>query len=366
VPDRREIRCLGFEAPGRPYIWSYLEEPLAEDWFQVETTYSGFSAGTELTFLKGTNPMLHAAWDGRLGTFDQAAEGVGYPVPFVGYMEVGVVAESRTEAVETGSTVAMTYGHKTGHAAPAAEEFTVLDDALDPLLGIYVAQMGPICANALLHAAAESNGNAETSLAGGVEGRRVLVTGAGVVGLLTGLWAKRLGAEAVAVADATPARLAVAEALGLLPLDDAAGNAWLTLKETWQDGDEPGADIAFQCRGQAAALGSALRSLRPQGTVIDLAFYQGGAEGLRLGEEFHHNGLSIRCAQISRVPRGFESLWDRRRLAAETMDFLLSDGDLLRKHLITDVVPLDDAPEFVRDLGERRRHTIQAVFDMRS
>jgi threonine dehydrogenase-like Zn-dependent dehydrogenase len=367
VPERREIQCLGFQAPGRPYIWSYFEDPLDEGCFQVETTYSGFSAGTELTFLKGTNPMLHAAWDGRLGTFDHAAEGVGYPVPFVGYMEVGVVAESRAEGIEPGSTVAMTYGHKTGHAAPAAAGgFTVLAEGFNSLLGIYVAQMGPICANALLHAAAEANGGAVSSLAEGVEGRRVLVTGAGVVGLLTGLWAKRLGAEAVAIADVTPARLAVVEALGLLPLDDAAGEAWRTVKATWQDGDAPGADLVFQCRGKSAALGGALRSLRPQGTVIDLAFYQGGAADLRLGEEFHHNGLSIRCAQISRVPRGLESIWDRQRLSAETVGFLRSDGDLVAEHLITDVVPFEEGPAFVRELGDRRRHTIQAVFDMRS
>ena len=55
----------------------------------------------------------------------------------------------------------------------------------------------------------------------------------------------------------------------------------------------------------------ALRSLRPQGTVVDLAFYQGGADAVRLGEEFHHNGLAIRCAQIGRVPRGQAHLWDR-------------------------------------------------------
>ncbi len=52
------------------------------------------------------------------------------------------------------------------------------------------------------------------------------------------------------------------------------------------------------------SLHTALKALRPQGTAIDLAFYQGGADALRLGEEFHHNGLSIRCAQINRVPRG--------------------------------------------------------------
>ena len=40
--------------------------------------------------------------------------------------------------------VAMTYGHKTGHTVdPRRELFWVLPHDLDPILGIYVAQMGP-------------------------------------------------------------------------------------------------------------------------------------------------------------------------------------------------------------------------------
>jgi threonine dehydrogenase-like Zn-dependent dehydrogenase len=84
--------------------------------------------------------------------------------------------------------------------------------------------------------------------------------------------------------------------------------------------------VVFQCRGQPAALHLALRLLRPQGTVIDLAFYQGGADAVRLGAEFHHNGLAVRCAQIGRVPRGLAHAWDRERLSAETIDLLRADG----------------------------------------
>ncbi len=366
MPSRREIRSLGIEAPGRPYIWSYLEEPLAEGSFQVETIYSGLSAGTELTFLKGTNPYLRAKWDERLDVFDRSAAGVGYPVQFLGYMEVGRVVESRATSIEPGSVVAMAYGHKTGHTATAAEPYTELHE-LDPLLGIYVAQMGPICANGLLHAAAEAEGPRARGLAEGVEGRRILIVGAGVVGLLTGLWARHLGAAEVAVVDATPARLAAADALGLTPVDDADGQAWRRIKEEWNaDSGGRGADVVFQCRGNAAALVTALRSLRPQGVVIDLAFYQDGAPELRLGEEFHHNGLSLRCAQISRVPRGLGDRWDRRRLADETLAFLRAHAELLLEHLVTDVVLLDEAPAFLRDLAQRRRQSIQAVFDLRS
>jgi hypothetical protein len=96
--------------------------------------------------------------------------------------------------------------------------------------------------------------------------------------------------------------------------------------------------------------------------VVDLAFYQGGAPDLALGEEFHHNGLTIRCAQIGRVPRGMAQLWDRRRLAAETIGLLRASGPAMREHLVTDLVPLGDAPALLADLASRRRHVLQAVF----
>ena len=119
--------------------------------------------------------------------------------------------------------------------------------------------------------------------------------------------------------------------------------------------------MVFQCRGQAAALHLALRLARPQATVIDLAFYQGGAAELRLGAEFHHNGLAVRCAQIGRVPRGLAHTWDRERLSAETIDLLRADGTAIRKHLVTAVVPFTDAPDLFADLAARRRHELQAV-----
>ncbi|MFN2469492.1 MAG: zinc-binding alcohol dehydrogenase [Gaiellaceae bacterium] len=364
MPERREIRCLGIEEPGRAFIWTYLEELLADGQFQVETLYSGLSAGTELTFFKGTNPYLRAGWNEQLGVFDEAVPAREYPVRFLGYMEVGRVLESSTSAVSAGELVAMTYGHKTGHTADR-EPFVVLPDDLDPLLGIYVAQMGPICANGLLHAAAEAQHETQVELGDGVRGRCVLVTGAGVVGLLTALWARHLGAEQVAVADVAPERLAAVEALGLMPVDDTAGTAWRWVKDGWRHGSgDCGADVVFQCRGRVSALVTALRALRPQGTVIDVAFYQEGAPELRLGEEFHHNGLSLRCAQISRVPRGLAPLWDRSRLAGETVAFLKDCGELVLEHVVTDLVPFEEAPAFLADLAAHQRTSIQAVFEV--
>ena len=364
----RTVRTIGIPAPGRVGVLTYEEQPPARGEVRVDTLFTGLSAGTELTFVKGTNPYLHSSWDAERGVFVEGIASRQFPIQSVGYMEAARVVESRAPGLAEGDVVALTYGHRTGHVVhPQRSVVTVLPDALDPMLGIYVAQMGPICANGLLHAAAElAFSRDDVRLGDGVRGRSVLVTGAGVVGLLTALFARLHGAAEVAVADPDPVRLAAAEQLGLVPVaDDGSEAVWRWCTSRWRHGRaDAGADVVFQCRGQAAVLATALRALRPQGTVIDLAFYQGGAPDLRLGEEFHHNGLTIRCAQINRVPRGLADSWDRRRLAAATLDLLAEYGDLIRRHVVTDVVAFDDGPQLMLDLAERRRSTIQAVFSL--
>jgi len=365
----RTIRSLGVAALGRPAYFDLTEQPPEEGEFRVDTVYSGVSAGTELTFVKGTNPYLHASWDADRGAFVDGEPSRRYPVESMGYMEVGRVVETRTAQVATGDLVASTYGHRSGHVLdPRRTVVTVLPADLDPLLGVYVAQMGPICANGLLHASAELAGTrpadpGAVTLSDGVRDQRVLVTGGGVVGLLTGLFARAHGAAEVALADPDPQRLAAAEGLGLTPVVDDGASAverWCTSHWGTGPGDR-GADLVFQCRGRASALATALRSLRPQGSVIDLAFYEGGAPELRLGEEFHHKGLTIRCAQIGRVPRGLAPEWDRRRLCAETLALLAGHGDGIRRHVVTDVVPFEDGAAVMTELAGRRRSTIQAV-----
>jgi NADPH:quinone reductase-like Zn-dependent oxidoreductase len=355
-------RAVVVTAPGRIEIVETDAPPVPAGGFRARTLFSGVSAGTELSFVKGTHPALHAGFDPVLGLFGGLPT-ESYPVTRLGYMEVARIEHSRTPAVAEGAVVAMTYGHRTGYLGdPLRDRVVPLPGDLDPLLGIYVAHMGPICANGLLHAAADLHGGGVRALSDGVRGRRVAVTGAGVVGLLTALFAREHGAASVVVLDPTPRRRTVAAALGLDVLDPDADDPAVILKTAWRHGAEDrGADVVFQCRGQASALRLALRLLRPQGTVVDLAFYQGGADQVRLGEEFHHNGLGLRCAQIGRVPRGLAPTWDRERLSAATVDLLRTYGDAIRKHLVSAVVPFDEAPRLLADLAVRRRQELQAV-----
>lgn len=339
------------------------EGALPEGRFDVATLFSGLSAGTDLSWVKGSNPALHRHWDADLGLFLSGTPNAGYPVEKFGYMQVGRVVGSRTPSVATGQLVAMTYGHRSHFRAdPNRDRFVVLPDGFDPVLGIYVAHMGPICANGLLHAAADVVGVDVRNLGDGVRGRRVAIVGAGVVGLLTGLLAAHHGAADLVVLDETASRRRTAARLGLEALDPDDGDPAVAVKQRWGRSGERGADVVFQCRGRGSALALALRLLRPQGTVIDLAFYQDGCGDVRLGEEFHHNGLSVRCAQIGRVPRGTAQLWSRDRLSAATVELLRSRGDDVKAHLITDYAPLAEAPETLSRLAGTRHQGLQLVF----
>jgi len=188
-----------------------------------------------------------------------------------------------------------------------------------------------------------------------------------VVGLLTALLARWGGAAEVAVVDRAADRLAVAAKLGLLAVSTEDGNPAVVLKERWPaggtagDGGERGADVAFQCSGADALLQHALNTLRPQGTVVDLGFYQDGAPHVRFGEAFHHNGLRHICAQIRRVPRRLAATWHRQRLSQETVAYLRDCGPEVRAHLITRVAPFAAAQGVFDALDAAEPGLLQAL-----
>jgi threonine dehydrogenase-like Zn-dependent dehydrogenase len=357
-------RNLVVPGPGEVLVVEEELPSVREGGLLLQTLATGLSAGTELTFVKGDHPALSEQHDPELGLFLPHPPKSPYPVERLGYMEVAQVAESRTEAFSVGDVVATAYGHATAHVSdPVREHLVPLPADVSPLLGVYVAHVGPICANGLLHAAADTVGPGTTSLADGVSGHRVAVVGAGLIGLLTAMFARFHGAEEVVLIEEDESRRTRSEALGFEALHGP--DPALVLKTRWRHGPaDHGADVVFQCRGRARCLAMALRTVRPQGTVVDLAFYTESADAVMLGQEFHHNGLSLRSAQIGRTPRGTAPYWDRQRLSAATVHLLRAHGAEIRKHLISDVVPFDEAPQLLLDLAERRRQTVSAVFDV--
>jgi threonine dehydrogenase-like Zn-dependent dehydrogenase len=345
------VRSVAAFADGNVDFLEWDEEP-RPDGFEVETVHSGVSAGTELTYLHRANPLYRRTWDRRRGLYVGSEQSDIFPVRCLGYMETARVTASRRPGLAPGDLVCMAYGHRTSCSAGADDFYFPLPADIDPLLGIYIPTFGPIAANALLHAAAVEQGSNADDLAGGVAGKRVVVLGAGVIGLFVTAFALRHGAAEVAVIGRNPARLESARRLGAVTFDDSEADPGAHFKDLWAwDWGDAGADIAFQTRPSGRSLSHALRVLRRQGVVIDLAFYTGGLPEVNLGEEFHVNNLAIVCAQIGRTPRGTADRWPKSRLCEATVDLLRAAGNDLRAECITTIAPFTEAPATLRRLA---------------
>src|SRR5437868_11949388 len=94
VGGEKTERNIIVEGPGRVAVRDEPRVPVPAGAFRVTTLFSGISAGTELSYVKGTNPFLSERWDPALGLLLPGEPEAGYPVTRLGYMEVGKVAES--------------------------------------------------------------------------------------------------------------------------------------------------------------------------------------------------------------------------------------------------------------------------------
>jgi threonine dehydrogenase-like Zn-dependent dehydrogenase len=292
----RTVRIL---ESGEVDCHTYPVAPLADGAVRVRSARTAISPGTELTYVgpTATNPYLHRRWDPELRLFVDGTPSVAYPIVF-GYRASGVVVESRTNRVREGTRVFGKWRHTEFTALAAADaEAQVLPAELSFDDGVDLAQMLPIALNAVAFA--------EGRQAGGP----AVVFGCGPIGLLVGQVARATGATTVYAVDRLGARLEIARSLGFVALA-SDGDVAARLKR------ELGAEaiaVAFECTGSPAALGDAVRMVRRRGTVVAVGFYQGDAAGLRLGEEFHHNGVEIRSGQIGNLHPSFDAKTLRAR-----------------------------------------------------
>jgi threonine 3-dehydrogenase len=168
-------------------------------------------------------------------------------------------------------------------------------------------------------------GNAvHTVMAGPVEGRSVLVTGMGPIGLFSVAICKTLGASRVVATEVAPYRIALAERLGagaiLNPAKDDVDGALSRI--------EPGGfDVALEMSGHPGALVTAIKSLRPGGRLSLLGVYPDLTEPVPLNQVIF-KGLDVQGIVGRRLPE----TWDQMR-------WLLTERSLDVTPVITHEMP---------------------------
>ncbi len=106
-----------------------------------------------------------------------------------------------------------------------------------------------------------------TSRAGGMLGKRVLVTGCGPIGVLSILAARRAGAAEIVATDLSDFTLSLARKVGA----DRVINTGAEPEALAAYGAEKGHfDVLYECTGVAAALAGGIAALRPRGVILQL------------------------------------------------------------------------------------------------
>lgn len=175
-------------------------------------------------------------------------------------------------------------------------------------------------------------------------GDRVLIIGAGPVGLAALFWARRMGAGRIAVTAGSTRRADLAMQLGatgfVAPGDDEVARVKDML------GGPP--DIVFECVGIPGMIGRALDHVRPMGTVVVLGFCTKSDTFLPMAPLFKE--ANVHFAVLYGM-RDFE-------VAIDTLDA----GALSPRAMVTDRVSLDQTPAMFEALRQRT-HQCKVLID---
>lgn len=337
---------VSLSGPGRVSLEPCPSDPLGPGQVRVRTHYSGISAGTELTLYRGSNPRLGKEWDESARMFVPRQTPVPYPLVGFGYEEVGEVVEVAPDVPDRrpGEIVWGIWGHRSEAVLPATA-VQPLAPGLDPLAAVF-ARPGAIALTAVL--------------AGDLHlGEWVGVFGQGVIGLLATRLAVLSGARVVAV-DRVALRLAHATRHGARLTVDAGTTSAAAMIRHASGG--AGADVCLELSGAYPALHEAIRATAHAGRVVAAGFYQGPAEGLGLGEEFHHNRIQLVAAQVSgpAPAPGTAGRWTGDRIARTFME-LVAEGQVDPLPLVSHVVDAGAVADALDLLDRGTAEALQVV-----
>jgi threonine dehydrogenase-like Zn-dependent dehydrogenase len=284
----------------------------------VRTLFSGISSGTERLVYRGQVPADLALDD----TIDVLGGAFRYPFAY-GYACVG-------EVEDTGRPVFAFQPHQDVFAARPGDLIPL--PAVDPAS----ATLFPLVETAL-----------QVTLDAGTGYRdRVVVLGAGVLGLLTALLLQRSGQRPLC-AEPQAGRRALAASLGVT----AAAPGELTNEDV---------PLVIDASGNPEAPGMALNMLAHEGTLLVASWFGTTPVVLPLGGAFHRRRLTIRSTQVSTIPARLSATWTRSRRRMEAAELL---PELPLKELCTHVFPFSQAAEAFRAVDESAPGLMHAVLD---
>ena len=233
---------------------------------RLRALYTGISRGTERLVLNGAVPESEHT---RMRCPFQEGD-FPFPVKY-GYCFVGEVVEGPAERL--GQVCFALFPHQNMADIPADWAIPLPPD-LPPRRAVLAA-------------------NTETALTAVWDsqagpGDRVLVVGAGVLGLLMAALIAKIPGTEVTITDLNPARAAIAAALGVhyAAPETAPGDA----------------DITINASASAGGLRLALAKAGHEARVVEASWHGANEVSLPLGEAFHSKRLSLISSHVGHIP----------------------------------------------------------------
>lgn len=302
----------------------------------VETQLSAISAGTELLLYRDEAPGDIPA-DAAIEALDGD---LSYPVRY-GYATVGTVIETGPDLDRdwTGQTVFAFNPHESHF--PASPE-TIVPVPAD----ITPEEMATLPS---VETATSLVLDGEPKI-----GERVVVFGAGIVGLCTIRLLSEFPLEQLVVVEPIPDRREQARRVGA---DVAVGPS--EVESVGLDGeDRDGADLVFELSGNPSALDDALAVTGYDSRVIVGSWYGTKRADLDLGTDFHRDRVTIESSQVSTLAPASRGRYTKDRRMELAMAWLRRmDVEALLTHRI----PFEDAPSAYELLDTRPESALQVL-----
>ena len=273
---------------------------------RVRTRFSGISRGTERLVLEGR--VGRGEWERMRCPMQEGA--FPFPVKY-GYCAAGIVEEGPADVMR--KHVFCLHPHQEAFNAPVSQLAVIPDEI--PLRRATLTANMETALNALWDS-------------GAGPGDRIVVVGAGVVGLLVASLAARLPGAVVTAVDVEEARRGIAEALG----------AGFARPEHAPDD----ADVVFHASASAAGLATALGCAGLEAPIIEMSWYGDRPVEAPLGGAFHSRRLQLVSSQVGLLSAGRRARWDFRRRRDAALR-LLAEPAL--DALVAEEIAFEDAPQ---------------------
>jgi threonine dehydrogenase-like Zn-dependent dehydrogenase len=306
--ERLTARALWYVDKGRVELREETIDTPGPDEVIVRALFSGISRGTERLILSGL--VGPSEWHRMRAPLQAGA--FPYPVKY-GYCAAGIVEQGPPDLM--GREVFVLHPHQDRFRVPAA--------LAAPIPRSVPARRATLAANM------------ETALnaiwdSGAGPADRIVIVGAGIVGLLVGYLAARLPRSAVTIVDVAAQRATVADSLGLaFAVPEAAPQS---------------CDVVFHTSATAAGLATAIGAAGLEATVVELSWYGDGTVPAPLGGAFHSQRLRLVSSQVGQVSPSRRPRWSYRRRLEAALSLL---DDPVLDGLITEEIDFTNAPSLL-------------------